>query len=128
MDFLKLSQQTNSTVNITAYVEFYNLNIVTSQNKLPFYKGMVSLTAITSGFILIFASYIFLRALKIQNKSFVLSFTALILVGTISGTFSYGYLYEYFNKWSQFEPIDIGKVEKSDALCKIDPKKYATDC
>ena len=89
---------------------------------------MVSLTAITSGVISIFACYVFLRALKIQNKSFVLSFTALILVGTISGTFSYGYLYELVNKVSQFEPIDSGKVEKSDALCKIDPKRYATDC
>ena len=89
---------------------------------------MVSLTAVTSGFIFFFALYVFLRALNIKNKSFILTFTSLIIIGTVSGTFSYGYLYEFFNKVSQFEPIDIGKVEKSEALCTLDPKRYANDC
>jgi len=89
---------------------------------------MISLTAVTSGFIFMFASLIFARALKIKNKSFVLTFTSLILIGTISGTVSYGYLYEYVHKISLLQPIDAGKVEKSDALCKLDSKRYASDC
>jgi hypothetical protein len=58
---------------------------------------MVSLAAVTSGVIFIYACYVLVRALKIQQKFFIVAITSMILVGTMGGTFAYGYLYKYYH-------------------------------
>ena len=117
----------NQTININKTIDLYNEEIKSDIAALPFIKGIVSLISLTSGAIFIFACYVLLRAVKIYQKSFVLTITALILVGTIFGTFTVGYQFRAIKKVSRFEQINKTTLSEYYALCRpnINPNSKA---
>ena len=54
---------------------------------------MVALVTVTAGVVFIYALYVLVRAIKIPYKSFLITITTMILIGTSCGPFSFGYLY-----------------------------------